>query len=73
MLLRKMEEYQEAKNINNKQIDDVLRYKCFCEIRDSVIKELAEKAMVIEKKEIELKEIKKETKQYSQKKKFNKK
>jgi len=69
MLLRKMEEYQEAMNINNKQIDDALRYKGFCEIRDSVIKELAENGVVIQKKELELKEIKKEIKQYSQKKK----
>lgn len=68
-LLRKMEEYQEAMNINNKQIDDALRYKGFCEIRDSVIKELAENGMVIQKKELELKEIKKEIKQYSKKKK----
>lgn len=69
-LLRKMEEYQEAMNINNKQIDDALRYKGFCEIRDSVIKELAENGVVIQKKELELKEIKKEIKQYSQKKKI---
>lgn len=69
MILRKMEEYQEAMNINNKQIDDALRYKGFCEIRDSVIKELAENGVVIQKKELELKEIKKEIKQYSQKKK----
>lgn len=68
-LLRKMEEYQEAMNINNKQIDDALRYKGFCEIRDSVIKELAENGVVIQKKELELKEIKKEIKQYSKKKK----
>lgn len=68
-LLRKMEEYQEAMNINNKQIDDALRYKGFCEIRDSVIKELVENGVVIQKKELELKEIKKEIKQYSKKKK----
>lgn len=67
-LLRKMEEYQEAMNINNKQIDDALRYKGFCEIRDSVIKELTENGGAIQKKEIELKEVKKEIKQYSQKK-----
>lgn len=67
-LLKEMEDYQEAMHINNKQIDDALRYKGFCEIRDSVIKELTENGGVIQKKEIELKEVKKEIKQYSQKK-----
>ncbi len=68
ILLKKMEDYQEAMHINNKQIDDALRYKGFCEIRDSVIKELTENGEVIQKKELELKEIKKEIRQYSQKK-----
>ncbi len=68
ILLKKMEDYQEAMHINNKQIDDALRYKGFCEIRDSVIEELTENGGVIQKKELELKEIKKEIKQYSQKK-----
>lgn len=69
-LLRKMEEYQEAMNINNKQIDDALRYKGFCEIRDSVIEELTENGGIIQKKELEIKEVKKEINQYNQKKKI---
>ena len=69
-LLRKMKEYQEAMNINNKQIDDALRYKGFCEIRDSVIEELTENGGIIQKKELEIKEVKKEINQYNQKKKI---
>ncbi len=69
ILLKEMEDYQETMHINNKQIDDALRYKGFCEIRDSIIKELTENGGVIQKRELGLKEIKKEIKQYSQKKK----
>lgn len=68
-LLQKMNDYQEAMNINTKQVDDALRYKGFCEIRDSVVKELAENGVDILKKESTLKEINKKIRQYGQKKK----
>ena len=55
--------------MNSTEINDIVRYKGLCEIRDSVITERTEVQDNIDEKENTLKEIEKELKKYAVKKK----
>ena len=68
-LLTTMHLFEERVKMNSTEINDIVRYKGLCEIRDSVITERTEVQDNIDKKENTLKEIEKELKKYAVKKK----
>lgn len=68
-LLTTMHLFEERVKMNSTEIDDIVRYKGLCEIRDSVITERTEVQDNIDEKENTLKEIEKELKKYAVKKK----
>lgn len=68
-LLIKLNEYENKLQINNQEINDILRYKGFCEIRDNVVNDIT---VVDDKLNFESnrkKTINKKIKEYSEKKK----
>ena len=68
-LLTTMHLFEERVKMNSTEINDIVRYKGLCEIRDSVITERTEVQDNIDEKENTLKEIEKELKKYAVKKK----
>lgn len=68
-LLTTMRLFEERVKMNSTEINDIVRYKGLCEIRDSVITERTEVQDNIDEKENTLKEIEKELKKYAVKKK----
>ena len=68
-LLTTMHLFEERVKMNSTEINDIVRYKGLCEIRDSVITERTEVQDNIDEKENPLKEIEKELKKYAVKKK----
>ena len=61
-ILQKLKKYEEKLNINNKEIDDILKYKGFIEMKEKLL-------LDFETAKIELDEIEKELKIYNKKKK----
>ncbi len=68
-LLTTMHLFEERVKMNSTEINDIVRYKGLCEIRDSVITERTEVQDNIDEKENTLKEIEKELKKYAVKRK----
>lgn len=68
-LLTTMHLFEERVKMNSTEINDIVRYKGLCEIRDSVITERTEVQDNIDEKENTMKEIEKELKKYAVKKK----
>ena len=68
-LLTTMHLFEERVKMNSTEINDIVRYKGLCEIRDSVITERTEVQDNIDEKENTLKESEKELKKYAVKKK----
>ena len=64
-LLTTMRLFEERVKMNSTEINDIVRYKGLCEIRDSVITERTEVQDNIDEKENTLKEIEKELKKYA--------
>lgn len=69
-LLTTMRLFEERVKMNSTEINDILRYKGLCEIRDSVTAERTEVQDGIDEKENTLKEIEKELKKFADKKKM---
>lgn len=69
-LLTTMHSFEERVKMNSTEINDILRYKGLCEIRDSVTAERTEVQDSIDEKENTLKEIEKELKKFADKKKM---
>ena len=71
-LLKKLEEYETKMKINSKETNDILKIKGLIEIKDNVIKDIEKNNNVLKLFENNLKELKKEKKEYDeQKKKIN--
>lgn len=68
-LLKQLSDYDEKVKFNTKQANDVIRYKGLCEIREGIISERHEVLETIDDEDEKLKEISKEIKKYSEKKK----
>ena len=68
-LLDQLSAYEEKLKLNTKQANDVIRYKGLCEIREGLISERHDVLEYIDEEEEKLKEISKEIKKYSEKKK----
>lgn len=68
-LLDELSLYQEKIKINTKEVDDIIKYKGLCEIRDSVISERHEMFITVADEEERIKELSKEIKKYNDKKK----
>lgn len=72
--LEKLQKYEERLKINTSEVEDVLRYKGFIEIRESLVKELGELTSELNEKNNNLDDLKKQRKKYDEaKKKVNKK
>lgn len=68
-LLDLLSSYDAKLKINTKQVDDVLRYKGLCEIRENVISERFDVLKIINEEKNRLADLDKEIKKYNQKKK----
>ena len=68
-LLMELNAYEERMKINTSQINDVLRHKGLCEIRDGIIVERQELTKVLKELQDSLAGVKKELKKYNDKKK----
>ena len=68
-LLKLMEEYQEKMKINTKQVNDILRHKGLCEIRDGVVDERHEIQDLLDSKRETLESVNKNIKAYNTRKK----
>lgn len=66
--LKELEDYEKRMSLSNEQIDDVLRYKGFCEIREKYVSEDSELEKSLEDANSEKKGIAKEIKEYAAKK-----
>lgn len=66
--LEELEEYEKRMSLSNEQIDDVLRYKGFCEIREKYVSEDSELEQSLIKANAEKKEVSKAIKEYAAKK-----
>lgn len=72
--LEKLQKYEERLKINTREVEDILRYKGFIEIRESLVKELGELTSELNEKNNDLGDLKKQRKKYDEaKKKVNKK
>lgn len=68
-LLKTLRTYEEQLKINTAQINDIIRYRGLCEIRDGIVSERHDLFDNIEQEENKLKEIAKKVKSYGEKKK----
>ena len=68
-LLEQLAAYEEKLKLNTKQANDVIRYKGLCEIREGIVSERHDVLEYIDEEEEKLKELAKEIKKYSEKKK----
>ena len=68
-LLDQLATYESKVKTNTKQVDDVIRYKGLCEIREGIIAECQEVFDLIDGEDDKLKEISKEIRKYNTKKK----
>lgn len=69
LLLEQLHEYDKKVKLNTAQVDDIVRYKGLCEIRESIVSERKEVMERVDDEFIRLEEIKKRVKQYNTKKK----
>lgn len=70
--LEKLQRYEERIKINTQEVEDVLKYKGYIEIRESLIRELGELTSILNEKNASLDNLKKQRKKYDEvKKKVN--
>lgn len=69
-LLDQLKAYEEKVSINTKQANDLIRYKGLCEIREGIISERHDVFDAVTEEDEQIKEISKEIKKYSEKKKL---
>ena len=68
-LLDRLSAYEEKLKLNTKQVNDVIRYKGLCEIREGLVSERHDILDLIDEEEEKLKVLSKDIKKYSEKKK----
>ena len=68
-LLEQLSAYEEKLKLNTKHANDVIRYKCLCEIREGLVSERHDVLEFIDKEKEKLKYLSKQIKKYSEKKK----
>ena len=64
--LEKLQKYEERIKINTQEVEDVLKYKGYIEIRESLLKELGELTSNLNKKKNSLDDKKKKRKEYNE-------
>lgn len=67
--LEKLQEYEERIKINSQEVEDVLKYKGYIEIRESLVKELGELTSTLNGKKSSLDNLKRDRKKYDEAKK----
>ena len=68
-LLDELNAYEKKLKINTKQVDDIIRYRGLCEIREGIVSERHDLLEAIDDEEKKLKEITEKTQSYKEKKK----